>query len=210
MLRSTFTYTKPYTHKYNHAQMHTQRHTRTLGASHCHGNSNQQRLPFPYYSGDMTVSLSFFLPSLHYDFFFFSFHSLPSSFFLCVFFYISYHPPPFFLISGPFSFTPSDTNHHRKPENNIYSFLVYFLRKGLGQHDRTCLRRAAGRHGEYGENFSSSQMWASRRYLFFLSVLDVLILFCPGFRLDPNLFIPMLNTELLFSMIRLLIHHLYQ
>ncbi len=64
MLRSTFTYTKPSTRKYNHAQ----RHTHTLGANHCHGNSNQQRLPFPYYSADMTASLSF-LPSSHYDFF---------------------------------------------------------------------------------------------------------------------------------------------
>ena len=69
----------------------------------------------PYYSGDMTVSLSFFLPSLHCDFFFF-FSSFARS-----------HSHPAIQI-----ITVS--------QKTIYIFIL----KGPGQHDGTRLRRAAG------------------------------------------------------------------
>lgn len=79
-----------YTHTHKHFQMlgspyttpTTHMYTHTLGANHCHGNSNQWGLLFPYYSRDVTVSLS-----LHYDFFLFSSSASSSLFFFLLPFY---------------------------------------------------------------------------------------------------------------------------
>lgn len=111
----------------------TQTHscTRTLGANHRHGNSNQQKLSFPYYSEDMTVSLSFLLPSLEYDCFFSFPPSFPSSLSRSVFFFISYHTHhSVSLLPGSYSVILIITTVQ---EDNIYiQFRLFLIRKKVG------------------------------------------------------------------------------
>lgn len=102
-----------------------------LGANHRHGNSNQQKLSFPYYSEDMTVSLSFLLPSLEYDCFFSSPPCFPSSLSRSVFFFISYHTHhSVSLLPGSYSVILIITTVQ---EDNIYiQFRLFLIRKKVG------------------------------------------------------------------------------
>lgn len=116
-----------------HTHPRTQTHscTRTLGANHRHGNSNQQKLSFPYYSEDMTVSLSFLLPSLEYDCFFSFPPSFPYSLSRSVFFFISYHTHhSVSLLPGSYSVILIITTVQ---EDNIYiQFRLFLIRKKVG------------------------------------------------------------------------------
>lgn len=90
--------------------------------------------------------------------------------------------PPLLLFQIPLSFTPTDTKHHQNSKNNKYSFLVYFLWKGLGQH-HTCLSRL---------QFKLECEWK----IFFFFVAQVFNFQCPCIALALDLVIPMLNTFL--------------